>query len=46
MNPLQQQVIKKMNENQETDAHKYSWRTIPKSLRIFWMDYFREKKRS
>lgn len=40
-----QQVINKMNENQERDAHVYSWRSIPNSLKIFWLDYFREKKK-
>ncbi len=43
---IKQQVTAKMNEGQESDVIPYSWRTIPKSLRIFWLNYFREKKKN
>lgn len=39
-----QQIINKLNENQEPDAHKYTWKTIPLSLKKFWMNYFDQKK--
>lgn len=44
MATIRQQVISKMNENKEPDAHVFSWRTIPYSLKLFWIEYFREKK--
>lgn len=40
-----QQVIAKMNQNQEVDAHKYSWNTIPNSLKKFWIEYFEKQKK-
>jgi len=41
---IKQQVTRKMNEGQESDAHKYSWNTIPHSLKVFWLNYFRNLK--
>jgi len=40
-----QQVIAKMNQNQEADAHKFTWNTTPKSLQIFWLNYFKQQKK-
>jgi hypothetical protein len=36
----QQKIVDKVNENQELDAQLYTWATIPKTLRLFWIDYF------
>lgn len=43
---IRQQILNKMNENQEADVRPYSWVTTPLSLRRFWANYFREKKNS
>lgn len=43
---IQQQVIDKLNQGQEIDAHKYSWNSIPLSLRKFWCRYFLEQKKN
>jgi len=42
---VKQQIINKLNEGREPDAHIFSWRTIPYSLKTFWLQYFKEKKR-
>ena len=41
---VRQQIIRKVNEGQEKDVRPYSWKTIPFSLKIFWIDYFRQQK--
>lgn len=41
---VRQQIIKKVNEGQEQDVNPFTWRNIPFSLKIFWIDYFREQK--
>jgi len=33
-------IIRKMNENKESDVKKYRWNTIPEGLKEFWNNYF------
>jgi len=39
--PWQQRIVDKVNENQESDVRTYLWRTIPSSIRLFWIEYFK-----
>lgn len=36
----QQIIVDKVNKNQELDAHFFTWETMPKKIRLFWIDYF------
>ena len=46
MYAIQQQIIDKVNENQESDVVPYTWETIPLSLRRFWLQYLANQKKS
>jgi len=41
---IRQQIISKMNEGQEMDVKPFVWSTIPRSLRLFWIQYFKNQK--
>jgi len=41
MYTIQNKIVAKLNENQESDVVPYVWETIPLSLRRFWANYFR-----
>lgn len=38
---IKQKIIDKMNEGQEVDVPKYTWETIPDSLKRFWINYYK-----
>lgn len=40
-----QRITAKLNETREPDTKPFSWRTIPKSLRLFWLNYFKNQKK-
>lgn len=44
MYKIQKQIIDKINESQEIDVKKYTWQTIPYSLKRFWVDYYQNSK--
>jgi len=33
-------IINKLNKDQEEDVEKYTWDTIPYSLKRFWTNYY------
>jgi hypothetical protein len=33
---MEQAIINKMNEGQESDVTLYTWQTIPQALKEFW----------
>ena len=34
-------IIDKLNEGQESDVPLYTWKTIPQSLKRFWINYYK-----
>jgi len=46
MYAIQQKIIDKVNENQESDVIPYTWETIPLSLRRFWASYLANQQNS
>ena len=38
-------IINKMNEGQEEDVPLYTWKTIPESLKQFWIKQIEEWKK-
>jgi len=38
---MKQKIIDKLNEGQESDVPKYTWNTIPESLKRFWINYYK-----
>ena len=46
MATIRQKVVAKMNEGQEPDTKPFTLGSVPISLRIFWMRYFREQEKS
>jgi len=46
MYAIQQKIIDKVNEKQESDVKAYTWETIPLSLRRFWASYLANQQNS
>lgn len=43
MKNIKNKIIDKIKENQEQDVKKYTWDTIPESLKIFWSKQLNNK---
>ena len=42
---IKKRIIDKMNEGQEQDVPLYTWETIPKSLKQFWINQIKKWKK-
>ena len=38
---IKQKIIDKINQGQESDVPLYTWNTIPQSLKMFWINYYK-----